>query len=521
MMSDHPPLPEQPVDLARGTRDWLPDEHARLARLESRLLDGFHRSGYAPMRTPILEHAELHERKSGAGIVSKLYGVVNGHQGAICLRPELTASIVRAYTAAPVPPPLPWRVSATGPVFRHEAQPREGHYREFTQVGVELIGAGGPAADAEVIWLADWSLRQVGLAQPIVRIGHVGLILEVLERSGLPPLARAALIEMLSEAAADGRDVRALESALEQLAGWLRSGIEAEEVLPAVGQADDGGVDRLFRQLVPDVIGRRSGHEIVGRLRRKWELGHSLRIVLERVRDHLQELAGLRGPAPAILDRLETWYRALAPASVASLRTLIELLGHYGVPAERIELDLGFGRGIGFYTRMIFELAAPTPEGPVPVGGGGRYDGLARVLGSDRDDRGVGFALGLERLGGVLDRQTAAAPARPGPPTIVAHGPESLPTALRLAVTLRERGLAVAMLLNEGQPNPKDAQIPTDWPEERGSARIVVGGSVSPEAISYQGPMAAEVAIGGEGSRGLTADELAALLEAQRREWIA
>ena len=47
---------------------------------------------------------------------------------------------------------------------------------------------------------------------------------------------------------------------------------------------------------------------------------------------------------------------------------------------------------------MIFELVVATPGGPVEVCGGGRYDGLARVLGSDRDDHGVGFAFGLERL---------------------------------------------------------------------------------------------------------------------------
>ena len=66
--------------------------------------------------------------------------------------------------------------------------------------------------------------------------------------------------------------------------------------------------------------------------------------------------------------------------------------------SKRVELDLGFGRGIGFYTQMIFELVVATPGGPVEVCGGGRYDGLARVLCSDRDDRGVGFAFGLERL---------------------------------------------------------------------------------------------------------------------------
>jgi histidyl-tRNA synthetase len=50
---------------------------------------------------------------------------------------------------------------------------------------------------------------------------------------------------------------------------------------------------------------------------------------------------------------------------------------------------------------MIFELVVPTARGPIEVCGGGRYDGLARVLGSDRDDRGVGFAFGMERLAEV------------------------------------------------------------------------------------------------------------------------
>ena len=62
---------ERPVAPVRGTRDWLPGDHARLAGLERTLLDQFRRAGYQPMRTPILEFSELHERKSGAGIVAK------------------------------------------------------------------------------------------------------------------------------------------------------------------------------------------------------------------------------------------------------------------------------------------------------------------------------------------------------------------------------------------------------------------------------------------------------------------
>src|ERR1039458_2575092 len=102
--------PETTVGLVRGTRDWLPADCARLGALERQLQDGFARSGYEPIRTPILEFTELHERKSGAGIVSKLFELASSGPAGVCLRPELTASIVRAFVEARECPPLPWRV---------------------------------------------------------------------------------------------------------------------------------------------------------------------------------------------------------------------------------------------------------------------------------------------------------------------------------------------------------------------------------------------------------------------------
>jgi len=401
---------ERPVALVRGTRDWLPADYTRLAVLERRLLDSFAQAGYEPVRTPILEFTELHERRSGAGIVSKLFELAAGGPAGVCLRPELTASIVRAFAAAPVCPPLPWRVSSSGPVFRYESDPAGGRLREFTQAGVELIGAGGPAVDAEAIGLADRTLEMAGIPDATIRIGHAGLILEVLGHTGLPVAASSALVEMLSAAAAEGKGIQALDSVLVRLAGWLKSGGDAEAIVPAVSQTDDRGVDRLFRHLVPDVTGRRSGHEIIHRLRRKWDLDHSLSEILGRVRGQFHALAELRGPARSVLERLEQTFAAQAPRSISDLGELVSQLGQCGVESGRVELDLGFGRGIGFYTQMIFELVVPTPGGPIEVCGGGRYDGLARVLGSDRDDRGVGFAFGLERLAEAC----AARAAQPG-----------------------------------------------------------------------------------------------------------
>ncbi len=329
-------------------------------------------------------------------------------------------------------------MSHAGPVFRYEApRPDRLRLREFQQVGVERLGDSGPTADAEVVWLADWALAQAGVAGATIRLGHVGLILEMLQRSGLPAARASALVERLSEAAAEGDNVQAIEGALGQFAEWLRTA-DPGEVPGSVARGDDQGIDRLFRTLVPVVTGRRSGHEIIHRLTRKWDLGHGLLGAIDRLRAQVRGLAGLKGRPAAVLDRLGHDFEALAPDSIAALRSLVGTLEHFGVDLDRVELDLGFARGIGFYSRMIFELIAPTPSGPVEVCGGGRYDGLARVLGSARDDRGVGFAFGLERLGQVLDAQGRSPTAQHRRGFLVlAADPASLPHAIRVTTRLR------------------------------------------------------------------------------------
>ena len=467
------PALETPIPLVKGTADWLPADHARLAGLEALVLDRFARAGYDRLKTPVLEPVELHERKSGAGIVSKLFELSGHSGGRVCLRPELTAGIVRAYTAAEPPPSLPWRVSHAGPAFRHESPTRSDRLREFQQVGVERLGDSGAVADAEVIWLASWAIAEAGVRDSTIRVGHVGLTLELLGRSGLPPTAQAALVEMLSEAAAEGGDVGSLGRGLDHFSEWLRQASDAEEVSLPIEGADDVGIDRLFRTLVPVINGRRPGHEIIHRLRRKWDLGHGWLAALDGVREHVRALVELRGPASEVLDRLGRDFEALAPDSVASLRALVRSLGDHGVDLDRLELDLGFGRGIGFYSQMIFEITAPTPDGPVEVCGGGRYDGLARVLGSDRDDRGVGFAFGLERVGRVLEAQGIVADSKvPDSLVVVAARPESIPQAIRIATTLRSRG--VRAILETGQPD-------LDKAKRSGASRFVVVGDARGE----------------------------------------
>jgi histidyl-tRNA synthetase len=468
---ESPAATEVPVPRVKGTADWLPDDNARLDALEAQAIERFARAGYDRLRTPVLEHVELHERKSGAGIVSKLFELSGTASGRICLRPEMTAGIVRAYAAAEPPPALPWRVSHAGTAFRHESSTRSDRLREFRQVGVERLGDGGPYVDAEVISLACWTLAELGVQGAIVRIGDVGLILEMLARSGLPSSAQSALVEMLSDAAADGGDVDSLGRGLGRYREWLRQASTAEEIGLPVESTDDGGIDRLFRTLVPVVNGRREGHEIIRRLRRKWDLGHGWLGTLDRVRDQVRALAELKGPPGEVLDRLSRDYGDLAPVTVASLRSLVLRLGDSGVPPDRLELDLGFGRGIGFYSQMVFEIVAPTSGGPVEVCGGGRYDGLARVLGCDRDDRGVGFAFGLERLDEALEAQGRRPPPREVDGVLVVPSMvESFPHAARLANQLRSQGVRTIL-----EPETSRVSLIDRAAEVRVSRVVVVG----------------------------------------------
>src|SRR5215470_722588 len=86
----------QAIQRVRGTADVLPPGDARLRRLESNLREGFERFGYQGIQTPIIEPLELFLRKSGDEIVARMYAFSHWNRR-LCLRPELTASVIRSY----------------------------------------------------------------------------------------------------------------------------------------------------------------------------------------------------------------------------------------------------------------------------------------------------------------------------------------------------------------------------------------------------------------------------------------
>jgi histidyl-tRNA synthetase len=157
----------QPV---RGTRDLIGDEAARhthvveTARRITRLY------GFAEWQTPIFEDTRVFSRTLGetSDVVTKeMYTFDDRGGDSVTLRPEGTAGVCRALITNGLTQTLPQKVFYQGPMFRYE-RPQKGRYRQFHQIGVELLGPGVPLADAEVIACGWQILNELGVAKDVI-----------------------------------------------------------------------------------------------------------------------------------------------------------------------------------------------------------------------------------------------------------------------------------------------------------------------------------------------------------------
>jgi histidyl-tRNA synthetase len=161
----------------KGTRDLLPPETAIWAAVEAVARRVFGTYGYQEIRTPILEDTDLFVRSVGEStdIVGKEMYTFDDRKGrSLTLRPENTASVVRAFVQHGMQTePLPVKLYYIGPQFRYE-RPQKGRYRQFHQIGAELIGDPGPQSDAEVILMLVGFLTELGFSDLVVQLNTVG-----------------------------------------------------------------------------------------------------------------------------------------------------------------------------------------------------------------------------------------------------------------------------------------------------------------------------------------------------------
>ena len=154
-------------------RDILPPESARWRRFTDVFADVVERAGYGQLITPLVEDLGVFTRIGDATdvVTKEMYDFVDKGDRRIALRPEMTASVCRAF--AEHRPTTPWKVFYSGSNFRYE-KPQRGRYRQFDQVGVEVLGADDPMLDVEVIALAWEFYQRLGLRQVTLIVNSLG-----------------------------------------------------------------------------------------------------------------------------------------------------------------------------------------------------------------------------------------------------------------------------------------------------------------------------------------------------------
>jgi histidyl-tRNA synthetase len=373
--------------------------------------------GFKRVQTPIFESLDLFTAKSGAGVVKQLYAFQDKSERNLTLRPELTAPVMRMISEEMRSEPKPLRLSYFGQCFRYE-ESKKGRYREFFQYGVELIGATGPLAEAEVISLAIDMLDSCGLTNWEVRIGHVGILNDVLTGLGL---------------SSEGQPESPIVSSMRLL-----------------DKGDWDGLKELF----------------------------STHGVDSSAIDNLRSLSELDGGAETLSSAREILsHMNIGTESIDELSQLLKVLHHLAPKAPSLKVNLCVARGLDYYTGMVFEVDVPELGGESQVLGGGSYK-LLHLFGMEELDPSCGFGLGFDRVLLALESQAEKAGRSevvPGetasPSTLVLPFRIESTNVLSLVKELRGAGHNVELDLRG-----KNIGKSLDWASKNGFTSVVIIG---------------------------------------------
>ncbi len=321
--------------------------------------------GFEGIETPAIEDTELFTRGVGrdTDIVEKeMYTFKTKGGDKVSLRPEGTAPVMRAYIEHNLyTRPQPMKFFYFAPFFRYE-RPQAGRYRQFWQFGLEAIGKGGPATDAQIIKAIHTIFKELGV-ETVVSINNMGD-----------------------------------ESCREEFKKELRKYLKKESAL-----------------LCSDCNRRMKKNPL-------------------RALD-CKKCTKVKESAPQIVDYI-------CKKCCEDFKNVLEFLEEVGVPYD---LDPFLVRGFDYYTGTVYEFFTKKKgdDGPLALGGGGRYDGLSKMLG-DEERPATGVAIGVERLILAM-KESGFRVEKEQPDVFIAQlGDLAKKKSLRIFEELKEAGVFVA-----------------------------------------------------------------------------
>jgi histidyl-tRNA synthetase len=438
------------IERLRGMHDRLPGSHNQHRWVMDRLSALLARAGYNPVDPPILERSELFQSSFGQELWQNLY-TFRLHQRELCMRPEFTASICRLYLDHYQQQSLPLRFQYAGPVFRHES-PGRGRYRQHTQFGIEMFGGHIISSDAEILQLACEALNTLRITSFRLELGHIGVVSGFINRLQLDDHAARLLLSLMEQISRSNEGEQLAQKRLETLYPENLIG-ENSISYRSLNETSSGDIHLLASLLSNMSVAYRSDdarHEVVERFLWKMERSEQRKRILHAL-EFLRALHAISGSPPEVFEALRDLLQRydLSSKPLIELEQLVDVIEQSALSNQQIVLNLALGRGVSYYTGLVFEIHASDDRGfATQLCGGGRYDNLLRTVGGTRDINACGFAFGIERLLPFIPESSYPSPEKTLA-LIIPVNILSMPYALKVAQMARESGLRIEVDVTE------------------------------------------------------------------------
>ncbi len=448
-MANDKPARRPRAETPKGFRDYFGAEVTERKAMLDAITGVYHRYGFDPLETSAVETVEALGKflpdvdRPNAGV----FGWQEEDADWLALRYDLTAPLARVAAQYRNDLPSPYRRYAMGPVWRNE-KPGPGRFRQFYQCDADTVGASSVAADAEICAMLSDALEVVGIPRGdyVVKINNRKVLNGVMEVAGVLDPSDLSRFE-------DERGI--VLRAIDKMDRLGEAGVRA---LLGEGRRDESGdvtAGAGLTEAQADVVmgfvsaKRDSGAQTVARLR---ELVAASAIGLEGV------------------DELET---------------IAALLAAQGYGSDRIVIDPGVVRGLGYYTGPVYEAELTfeilDEKGRKrqfgSVAGGGRYDDLVKRF-TGQAVPATGVSIGVDRLLAALRAKGRAGAEAAGPVVVTVMDRDRMADYMAMVGELRAAGIRAEMYLG----NPKNFGNQLKYADKRGAPIAVIQGGTEAEA---------------------------------------
>jgi histidyl-tRNA synthetase len=403
----------------------------------------YHRYGFDPLETSAVETVEALGKflpdvdRPNEGV----FGWQDEDADWLALRYDLTAPLARVAAQFRNDLPSPYRRYAMGPVWRNE-KPGPGRFRQFYQCDADTVGSGSVAADAEICAMLSDALEVVGIPRGdyVVKVNNRKVLNGVMEVAGV----------------LDPSDPE-------------RFTHERGIVLRAIDK-----IDRLGDEGVRALLG-------AGRKDESGDFTKGAGLSAEQAEVVMGFVSAKRDSGAATVARLRELVGAsvIGAEGVDELEQIADLLDRQGYGADRIVLDPGVVRGLGYYTGPVYEAELTfeilDEKGRKrqfgSVAGGGRYDDLVKRF-TGQSVPATGVSIGVDRLLAALRAKGRTSGAAPGPVVVTVMDRDRMADYMAMVADLRNAGIRAEVYLG----NPKNFGNQLKYADKRQSPVAVIQG---------------------------------------------